>query len=143
MECYFDDLIVVHKYPNYLFESILRKRFTIKETSDLEYFLGGDFEHIKEPKSNNEILMWVQNTYAKRMMDNLKNSFDFDPSKQNSVMSPNYNSDIDITDLLNDAKKAQHCKCVGEIQWALALGRIDIIYAIVVLSWYRPAPTQG
>ena len=52
----YDDLIVVHTYPDNVFDSIRGNSVNIKETSDPEYFLGGDFECVKEPKTENEIL---------------------------------------------------------------------------------------
>eukprot|EP00957_Ditylum_brightwellii_P157984 12025576-Ditylum_brightwellii.AAC.1 len=32
---------------------------------------------------------------------------------------------------------------IGEMQWAVALGRIDIIAANVTMARFRPAPCQG
>ena len=49
--CYCDDLIVVQKDPDHLFDSIRKKRFTIKEMLDPYYFLEGDSDHVKDPKT--------------------------------------------------------------------------------------------
>ena len=68
MDLYFDDLIVVHKDPGHLFDSVIVNEFIIKETSAPDYFLGGYFEHVKEPKTDNEIMTWGYNTYVKRLM---------------------------------------------------------------------------
>ena len=88
MACYCNYLIVVHKEPDRLFDSIREKCFTIKETSAPEYFLEGDFESAKEPNTDNDILAWGYKTYVKCMMDNSKNTFIFEPSKQYSAMLP-------------------------------------------------------
>ena len=32
----------------------------------------------------------------------------------------------------------QYCKCISEMQWAVYLGHIDIMYATVVIPWYLP-----
>ena len=56
MAWYYDDLIVVHKDPDHVFESTRGKGFTIKDMSDLDYFLGGDFERFKEPNTDNKIM---------------------------------------------------------------------------------------
>ena len=96
---YCDDLIVLHKEPVHVFNLIQGEGFTIKETSALEYFLGGYFEHVKDPKSNNEILMWVSKTYVKHMMNNFNNNFVFETSKQNDDMPTNDKTELDITDL--------------------------------------------
>ena len=37
---YCDDLIVIHKYPDHLFDSVRVKGFTVKYTSAPKYFLG-------------------------------------------------------------------------------------------------------
>ena len=91
VEFYCNDLIFLHKDPDCIFYSILVKGFTFKDTSAPEYFLCGNFECAKDPKSNNEILTWVSKTYVKHMMDNFKNTFGFDLFYQHSSMPPNFN----------------------------------------------------
>ena len=105
--CYCDYLIVVHQGPECVFDSIQGKVFTIKDKSALEYFLGGDFEWVKESNSNNEILTWGSNNYANCMMDNFKNTFLFELYKQHSAMNTDYKPELYITDNWNDADKDQ------------------------------------
>ena len=125
-----------------MFDSIIGKGFTNKETPSPDYFLGGYFERVKEPNTDNEILTWVSKTYVKNMMENFKNTYVFDPPKQHSAMPPEYKTEIDTTELCNDAKKAQYWQCIGETKWAVALVRIDVMYAIFVISRYYPAPIE-
>ena len=73
------------------------------------------------------------------MMNNFNNTFSFDPSKQHSDMPPNYKPELDITDICNNDEKAQYYQLISDMQWALALGRINIMYANVALSRYHPA----
>ena len=49
-------------------------------------------------------------------------------------MPPNYNPELNTTELCKYADKYQYWKCIGEMQWSLALFRIDTMYANVVLS---------
>ena len=102
MACYCDDLIIVHKDPEHVFDSMRRKGFTIKETSAPDYFLGGDFERFREPKNDNKILTWDSKTYVKRMMDNFKNPFGFDTSKQHAAILPDYKPEFYTTGLCTD-----------------------------------------
>ena len=88
MACYCNDLIIVHKYPDHVFESIIGKGFTITETSAPDYFLGGDLERVKETKTDNKILKWVSRTFDKRMMERFKNNLGFEPSKQHATIPP-------------------------------------------------------
>ena len=104
---YCDDLIIEHKDPYHLFESIRGKYFIIKDTLSPEYFLGGDFEPFKEPNTENQIPTWGSKTYVKRMMYNFKNTFRFGPSKQDAVIPLDYMPQIDTNDLFNYSDKAQ------------------------------------
>ena len=73
-----------------------------------DYFLGGDFECVKEPKTNNKILKWVSKIHVKKMMDKFKNTFGFDPSNQHAAMPPEYNPELETTELCTDTEKAQY-----------------------------------
>ena len=72
-----------------------------------------------------------------------KNNFCFEPSTQHSTIPPDYNTELDTTDLCNDDEQAQYRQCIVDMQWSIALGRIYIIYATVDLSQYIPAPCKG
>ena len=139
VDCYCDGMIVMHKEPNHVFYSIRGKGFTIKETSSTDYFIGGDFERVKEPNTNSNILTWGYKTYFKRMMDNFKNTFGFEPSKKHAAMTPDFKPELETTELCNNTEKAQYWKCISEMQWAVALGRKDMMYANIVLSRCLPA----
>ena len=80
----------MYKDPEHLFHSIRGKGFTIKEKSAPDYFLGGDFKPIREPKTHNKILTLGSKTYVKSMMDNFNNTFGVDISKQHGAMPPEY-----------------------------------------------------
>ena len=97
MACYCNDLIVIQKYPGHVFDSIRGKGLPIKEMLAPDYFLGGDFERVKELKTNSKILKWVSKVYVKCMMDNFKNNFVFVISKQHAAMPPDYKPNLDTT----------------------------------------------
>eukprot|EP00957_Ditylum_brightwellii_P183403 13970610-Ditylum_brightwellii.AAC.1 len=42
---------------------------------------------------------------------------------------------------MEDIKK--YWQMIGEMQWTVALGRIDIITATMTMARFRPAPHQG
>ena len=76
-------------------------------------------------------------------MDNFKNTFGFDPSKQHSTMPTDYEPKLYTTDLFTDTDKAQYWKYIGEMQWSVVLYQIDIMYATVVVLRYLPDPRKG
>ena len=143
MACYCDDLIIVHKDPEHVFDSMRRKGFTIKETSAPDYFLGGDFERVKEPNTNNKILAWGSTTYVKRMMDNFNNILGFEPSKKHAAIPPDYKTELETPELFTDTENAQYWQCIDDMQCAVTLGRTYIMYATVLLLRYRPTPCKG
>ena len=126
-----------------MFDSIQGKGFTIKEKSAPEYFLGRNFEHVKEPKTYNDILKWGSKTYVKRMMDNFKNTFRFETFNKHASVPPEHNPKLTTTEIWNNDNKDLHWEYIGLVQWDVALGCIDIICATVVLYWYWPAPSKG
>ena len=77
------------------------------------------------------------------MMEKFNNTFGFDPSKQPAAIPPDYKPDIDTTNLCNDSEKVQYWKFIGEMQWAVDLGRIDIMHDAVSLSRYLFALCKG
>ena len=76
-------------------------------------------------------------------MDNFNKTFGFEPSKKYATMHPYYKPDLDTNELCTDTEKAQYCKWIGEVQWFIYLGHIDIMYDTIVLSWYHPDPCKG
>ena len=138
--CYFDDLIVVHTDPDHVFDSIKGKIFTIQEKFSAEYFLGRNFERVKDTKSDNKIITWISKTYVKPIVDNLKNKFGLEPNNKYTATPPNYNPQLDITDLYNHANKDQYWQCINYLQSTVALGRIDTMYANFVLYQFILAP---
>ena len=49
-------------------------------------------------------------------------------------MPPDYNLELYTTELFTDTEKAQYWQCISEMQLVVALGRIYIMHASVVLS---------
>ena len=86
--------------------------------------------------------MWGYKTYANHMMYNFNNTFGYEPSNQHYSIPPNYKPDISITYFFNYSEKAHYWQFICEMQWAVALCCIDIMYSTIYLSWYRPDPRK-
>ena len=46
----------------------------------------------------------------------------------------------DDSPLCNEEDKRKYWQMIGELQWAVSLGRIDIMNAVISLGTFRPAP---
>ena len=66
-------------------------------------------------------------------MDNFKKSFCFDPPKQHTTMTPEYKTELNTTELCNANDKSQYRQCIGDMKWAISLGRIYIMYANIAI----------
>ena len=51
--------------------------------------------------------------------------------------------ELDTSELLGPEGVTQHPSIVGQVQWAVSLGRIDVTTAVATLSIFRAAPRQG
>ena len=70
---------------------------------------------------------WGSKTYVKHMHEDFKNTFGHDPRQEHSPMVPDYKPEFDESDLC-DAEEERHCwQCVGELQRATTLGRVDVM----------------
>ena len=51
--------------------------------------------------------------------------------------------ECDTTDLLDPEGVTQYQSLVGQLQWAISLGRIDIATAVMTMSSFRSCPRIG
>ena len=104
--------------------------------------MGGDFKQVKEPEI---MLTWGSFTYVKRMLVNHKALFGAEVPKSeiHAPLEPGDHPELDDSPLLEAQRVRNHWQMIGELQWAAALGRIDICYAVMTMSSFRPAPRQG
>ena len=91
------------------------------------------------------MLTWGSDTYVKRMLQNFELTFGHPPvnHKYHCPMDPQDHPELDESELCTDEERRQCWQCIGELQWLVALGRIDVMYTVNVLSRYRPAPRRG
>jgi hypothetical protein len=92
--------------------------------------VGGDFTRVTEPEN---VLTWGAMTYVKRMMTNFEQMFGV-PAPKREVHAPLEPGDhplVDESQLLEGQDIKNYWQMIGELQWAVALRRIDIMGATV------------
>ena len=79
------------------------------------------------------------------MLVNYENTFGEPVPKRevHAPLTPNDHPELDDFSLLDMEEKKIYWTMIGELQWAVALGRIDIICATVTMARFRPAPRRG
>ena len=116
--------------------------YKLKGVEAPTYHLGGDFKRVTEPE---EMLTWGAQTYVKRMMVNYEKMFSEPVPKCeiHAALDPSNHPELDSTDFCDAEEIKLYWSMIGELQWAVALGRIDIMCAVVTMGSYRPQPRKG
>ena len=63
--------------------------------------------------------------------------------KINAPLDPKDHPELDDTDLLDEVGTHLYWKLLGMLQWAVTLGRIDIISAVMTMGGFRCQPRIG
>lgn len=58
-------------------------------------------------------------------------------------LDPSNHPELESTELCDANEIKQYWGMIGELQWAVSLGRIDIMCAVVAMSSFRPQPQKG
>ena len=137
-----DDLLYAGRKGKAFYDALRKLKYQLKGVSEPTYHLGGDFKRVTEPES---MLTWGAQTYVKRMLAGYEELFGEPVPKRevHAPLEPSDHPEIDDTPLLDMEDVKKYWQMIGEMQWAVALGRIDIIAATVTMARFRPAPRQG
>jgi hypothetical protein len=138
---YVDDLAIASKNPAEIIRVLTDKyKFKLKGTGPIEFHLGCDFFRDEEG-----VLCFAPRKYIEKLIDSYERMFGSKP-KTTKVTSPLVKGDhpeIDDTAFLEEKGIQQYQSLIGQLQWAISLGRFDISVAIMTMSAFRSAPREG
>jgi len=91
------------------------------------------------------MLTWGAQTYVKRMLENYEKMFGEPVPKReiHAPLDPNDHPELDSTEFCSMGRMKMYWSMIGELQWAVTLGRIDIMCAVVTMASFRPQPREG
>jgi hypothetical protein len=113
--------------------------FKLKGTGSIKFHLGCDFF-----RNDDGVLCMAPKKYIDKMIDGYVRMFGKKPKL--NIYSPLEKGDHPETgtsELLNPEEVQKYQSLVGSMQWAVAIGRIDITTATMTLSGYRALPRKG
>ena len=111
----------------------------IKGDRPLEYHLGCDY---KLDKDGTLIAQPIK--YITKILGSFKKMFpseNFISSK--SPLEKNDHPELDNSESCNEEQITQYMSMVGQLQWAITLGRYDILAQVMSMSRFRLAPKIG
>jgi Reverse transcriptase (RNA-dependent DNA polymerase) len=128
-----DDLLCAGEDPKGFYDALNRLGYKLKGVGSPTYHLGGDFIRVKKPES---VHSWGALTYVKRLLTNYEQIFK-EPVPKCEIHAPLESGDhpeIDDSPLLDQAGIRSYWQMIREMQWAVALGRVDIMNATVTMD---------
>ena len=129
---YVDDLQMAMKDPA-KFVRLLETKYKLKfkGTGPLSHHLGADFG--RDPDG---VLYMSAAGYVDRMNESYERIFGRKPKHYISPMVPGDHPELDITDLLEDKDIQTYQSLIGQIQWSVTLGRLDVQTAVMTMSGF-------
>jgi hypothetical protein len=115
-------------------------KFKLKGTGLIEFHLGCDFFRDEEGVS-----CFAPRKYIDKLIASYERMFGSKQRTKN-ITSPLVKGDhpeIDDSAFLEDEDIQQYQSLIGQLRWAISLGRFNIAVAIMTMSAFRSAPRKG
>jgi len=136
---YVDDLAIASKNPLALLEKLqVQCRLNLKGVGPLTFHLGCDFA-----RDEDGTLYYGPRRYIEKILETYKKNFGEDPHQKNSPMVQNDHPEIDDSAFLEPTDVKLYQSMIGELQWCIALGRFEILPAVMTMGRFRVCPRHG
>ena len=103
----------------------------------MEYHLGCDYKLDKDGT-----LVAQRTKYINKILDPYKKMF---PNEKfaKSPLEQNDHPELDNSELCNEEQITKYMSMIGQLQWAITLGRYGILAQVLSMSRFRLAPKIG
>ena len=135
-----DDLLIACSFASEFIHTLKRKHnLKIKGDRPLKYHLGCDY-HL-DPDGT---LVALPKEYISKILDSFHQMFPGESLPQvKSPLDKNNHPELDNSELASDDLITKFMCMVGQLQWAVTLGRYDILAHVMSMSRFRLAPKVG
>ena len=101
--------------------------------------LGANYTRDKD-----KTLVCQPRKYIDRLVDSCHSMFKQDPPKNmRTPLEKNDHPELDDTELLTGESIQHYLTMIGQLQWLVTLGRLDIHVQVTTMSRFRSAPRKG
>jgi hypothetical protein len=136
---YVDDIMHMSLTPHLLFDLLQSKYgYKLAGVGEPSYHLGGNFE-----RDCDGTLAWGAQAYIKKILANYVQLFSIPPKEYSSPIEEGDHPELDLTIELDPDGIRLYQSLIGSLQWAVTLGRFDILIGVTTMSSFRVAPRQG
>ena len=137
---YVDNLLMASDDPQNIIHDLKNKfKLKIKGDGSLEYHLGCDYKMDKDGT-----LVAQPTKYINKIIDSFRKMFPNDNFiNSRSPLEKNDHPELDNSELCNEEQITKYMSMIGQLQWAITLGRYDILAQVMSMSRFRLAPKIG
>ena len=136
---YVDDLTIAAKDPQ-TFCNELKKRYNLKlkGVGSLEYHLGCTYK--KDPDGT---LAADPRRYVNKILESYERMFKEKPRKSRPPLEEGDHPELHTPELCDEHQTNQLQTLVGQLQWLISPGHVDIAVHVMSLSRFRAQPRKG
>ena len=136
---YVDDLAIAAKDPQ-AFYNELKKRYNLKlkGAGPLEYHLGCTYK--KDPDGT---LAADPRRYVNKILESYERMFKEKPRKSRPPLEGGDHPELHTPELCDEHQTNQFQTLVGQLQWLISPGHVDIAVHVMSLSRFRAQPRKG
>ena len=137
------DLIVVSKAPmNIISELEIVGKCRFKGVGEPEFYLGADVTRKKVPGVP-YITTLSAKTYIANVCEKIERMFECKLRNYYSPLEGGYHPELDDTELLEGLDISKYRMLTGSLNWAVTIGRVDVMFAAQLMARYIRAPRSG
>ena len=115
-----------------------RYHFSIKEAGPISFHLGCDFW-----RDEHGVLCFAPRKYIERLADSYLRMFGTKPRPYSSPLEKGDHPEIDTSPELEFSGIAKYQSLIGQLQWTISWGRMDVQTAVMTMSGFRANPREG
>jgi hypothetical protein len=136
---YVDDLCLGMLDPKSFTDTLQKKyNFKLKGSSPIDFHLGQSFSW----NDHGEMEISAKR-YVDKMIGTYVQLYGEKPRKASSQLEQNDHPEMDNSPFLGQDEMQQFQSLIGAMQWAVSIGRLDIVTAVMSLSSFRTMPRRG
>ena len=113
-------------------------KFKFKGTGHISYHLGMDFE-----READGTLKYIPRKYIEKMISTYERLFGEKPAHKQSPLLPGDHPELDTSEFLDAEGTQLYQSLIGQLQWLITIGRLDVQVSVMTLSSFRAAPRRG
>ena len=136
-----DDILVFSKNPQAILDD-MGKIYTLQGVGIPEYYLGGDFK-IHKKSTGFETYIFGAKTYVTNVCQRIETLLGEVLKPYDTPMAMGDHPELEDTSLLNADDHSRYRMLIGCAQWAITLGRLDIMFAVQTMARFSAAPQEA